>query len=344
MRFIQVGVGGFGKCWLDVMKRQTKARLVGLVDIREEGLREAAGHVGLAPAQCFRTLEEALKQVEADAVLCVTPPDYHRATVVTALQAGLRVITEKPLAGTPEDCRAILLASAETGRTCTVSQNYRYLPAPWTMAALVRSGVIGEVGQIRVDFYKGVGFSGFRQEMDYPLLTDMSIHHFDILRFLTGSDAVAVSGQAWNPPWSHYRGDCSSSLVFKMGNGARAVYNASWCAQGDFCDWVGNWQIEGSKGTLVYRSGELELLTVGEGYQVRERKALPLTPPALQGQDYVLDDFLAVAERGERPATDVIDNIRSVSMVHAAVRAVQTGCEQPVLDAQTGALLKKCGA
>ena len=50
--------------------------------------------------------------------------------------------------------------------------------------------------------------------MPFPVIIDMSIHHFDLIRFVTGLEAVKVSGAAWNPPWSNYKGDCSTSVVF----------------------------------------------------------------------------------------------------------------------------------
>jgi len=341
MRFIQVGVGGFGRCWVNVLKQSRQAKVVGMVDISDKALDEACQTGGYGRDICFTSLREALSKVEADAVVVVTPPAVHRQDVVSALKAGLHVISEKPMADSLADCKAMLQAAAKARRTYVVSQNYRYSEPTWTLAKLVRSGRLGAVGQVKVDFYKGVDFrGGFRHEMPYPLIIDMSIHHFDLMRFITGLDAESVQGAAWNPPWSNYKGDCSSTALFEMTGGARILYNASWCAKGDFCSWNGNWQIECEKGTVVYRDNQIQVLEAPKLYRVRKVKPVPFVKPPRLGQAYVLNEFIRCVKAGQRPATDVYDNIRSISMVFATVKAMQTGKKVPVLDPSVRQMLK----
>ncbi len=326
MRFVQVGVGGFGKGWVRRLTECEHVDLVGLVDVSSEALAGAREVSGCGSDACFDSLAAALASVQADALLCVTPPEYHREPVIEAMEAGLDVISEKPMALCPEDCRAMVDAAERTGRTYVVSQNYRYKAETWTLAQLVKEGRVGEIGQVKIDFYLGHDFhGGFRHSMDYPLLIDMSIHHFDLIRFITGLDAVTVRGEAWNPKWSNYAGDCSSSVIFEMSNGARVIYNASWCAKGQFSNWDGNWQIEGSKGTIVYEGGEIELYAVPDLYTVTEKQNVTKVAPERTAQDYVLHDFMEAVAGRSRAATDALDNINSISMVFAAVDAVRTG-------------------
>ncbi len=326
MRFIQVGVGGFGRNWVKALKAEPRAKVVGLVDPNPAALAEACAAGGYDRGICFATLDEALARAKAEAVVCVTPPRLHRQILEQAMHAGLHTITEKPLADELADCQAICAAARKTKRVCAVSQNYRYAPATWTLAKLIREGAIGRIGQVTVEFFKGVDFGGgFRHEMPYPVLIDMSIHHFDLLRFITGLDAIRAWGQAWNPFWSNYRGDCSSSVVFELTGGVRAVYNASWCAKGDFCDWNGNWRIEGERGTLVYQLGKITLHRVPELYKVASTEEVTPVEPPRPGQAQVLDDFLAAIAEGRQPATSCFDNLGSVGMVFAAVAAVSSG-------------------
>ena len=341
MRFIQVGVGGFGRVWLQALANNRDARLTALVDVNPAALDIACETVGLRRDQGYASLADALARHDAEAVVCVTPPEHHRAVIVEALEAGLHVISEKPMAAGLADCRAILRAARKSGRLCAVSQNYRYRPPTWTLAKTVGKGTVGEIGQVRVDFYKGHDFGGgFRHEMDYPVLVDMAIHHFDLLRFITGLDAVAVRGTAWNPPWSNYRGDCSSSVVFEMSNGTRAVYNASWCAKGDYCSWDGDWLIEGSRGALTYRGDTITLNVAPDLYTVKRSRPVRARTMRRTGQAYVLAEFMKAVRNGSPFPTDVRDNIRSVAMVFAAVKAVRTGRRVPVLDTATAKLLE----
>lgn len=340
-RFIHVGVGGFGRVWVNVLKSSKAAEVVALVDVREDALRAACEAGGYDAKICFNSLKDALKKVKADAIVTSTPPAFHKHDVCCAMEAGLDAITEKPMSDRMESCRAILKTAIETGRFCVVSQNYRYSQAMATVAKLVRSGRLGKVGQVKLDFYKGVDFhGGFRHEMPYPVIIDMAIHHFDLIRYITGLNAVTVSGTAWNPPWSNYKGDCSSSAVFEMNNGARVLYNASWCAKGDFCDWNGNWQIEGEKGTLIYQKGEIRLLSAPRLYTVKKEEIVYPLPLKVQGQAHILQDFLRSVSLRKAAPTDVRDNIHSVAMVFAAVRAMETGRRVDVLDESLKAILK----
>jgi len=342
MKFIHIGVGGFGQCWVRVLKENKDAEVVGLVDVNEEALRKTCEIGGYSNDICFRSLEDAIKSVKADAVVSSTPPAFHKHDVITAMKAGLDVISEKPMADSMASCKAMLKAAKETGRMYVVSQNYRYSAPMWTLANVVRSGKLGAIGQVKMDFFLGVNFGGgFRHEMPFPVIIDMSIHHFDLIRFVTGLDAVKVSGSAWNPPWSNYKGDCSSTALFEMNNGARVLYNASWCAKGSFCDWNANWQIECEKGTVTYRNGEIRVLHVPELYSLEKTEILQHTQPPLTAQHYVLDEFIRCVKTRKQPNTVAKDNIRSVAMVFAAVKAMETGRKVDVLDSQTLALLKK---
>ena len=342
MKFIHVGVGGFGQCWVRVLKENKDAEVVALVDVKEEALKAACEVGGYSTDICFKSLEEALKKVEADAVVSSTPPAFHKHDVVTAMKAGLDVISEKPMSDSMAACKAMLKTTVETGRIYVVSQNYRYAPPMWTLAEIVRSGRLGAIGQVKMDFFMGVDFGGgFRHDMPFPVIIDMSIHHFDLIRFVTGLDAVNVSGSAWNPPWSNYKGDCSSTALFEMNNGARILYNASWCAKGGFCDWNGNWQIECEKGTVTYQNGEIRVLDVPKLYKVEKTEIVSHVSPPKIAQHYILDEFMRCVKARKRPNTEARDNIRSVGMVFATVKAMETGKKAEVLDAETMALLKK---
>ena len=66
-----------------------------------------------------------------------------------------------------------------------------------------------------------------------------------------------------------------------------------------------------------------------------------MTPPPLTAQNYVLDEFIRCAKKRTQPRTAARDNIRSVAMVFAAVKAMTTGRTVDVLDKETRALTKK---
>lgn len=332
MKVIQAGVGGFGRYWVEHLTAFPGIELAALVDTDPAALAVAGKLSGVPAAAHFGSVEEALAAVPAELFVCITPPAMHRAHVTAAVAAGLDVIVEKPAALTLEDAQAMAEAAAEHGRLVSVAQNYRYRPATWTMHRLVREGALGALGQVRLDFYKGWHFdeSNFRRQMPDVLLGDMAIHHFDLLRFISGQNALTVHGRSWNPSWSDNAGDTSANLTFTLQNGARFVYSASWAAQGDFADWNGNWLIEGSGGSVTYSMGEMAQYRALGDYQVERVPDLYVSGPTITDQAYVIGDMLAARQEGRPPRTSIQDNLNSLAMVLCAIEATRTGQETAV--------------
>ena len=79
----------------------------------------------------------------------------------------------------------------------------------------------------------------------------MAIHHFDLARYFTGLDAVAVYAHEFNPQGSWYEGDVAATCIFEMSNGAIFTYRGSWCAEGCHTSWNGDWRFIGINGTLL---------------------------------------------------------------------------------------------
>src|SRR2546421_180569 len=68
----------------------------------------------------------------------------HRAVEVPCLEAGLHVLSEKPLAATPSDARAIVDAARKHRRVLAVMYQYRQRPAVRKAKALLDSGAVGD--------------------------------------------------------------------------------------------------------------------------------------------------------------------------------------------------------
>ena len=100
----------------------------GFVEVNAKIAAAQTAKYGLDGGKIFRTLDEALAAVEADGVINVTPPQFHREVSLTALEAGVPVLSEKPLADTRESAQDIVDAANRTGVLHMVAQNYRYQP------------------------------------------------------------------------------------------------------------------------------------------------------------------------------------------------------------------------
>lgn len=326
MRVIQVGIGGMGNAWLNAVLSSPEVQYAAFVEINPAIAAEQAERHKLDRALIFPTLAEAIDAARAAfpgeplGVIDVTPPAFHQSISTTALEAGIPVLSEKPLANTFEAATAIARKADETGVLHMVAQNYRYSVPAQTLKRVLDEGALGVVGAVSVDFFKGPHFGGFREQMPYPLIIDMSIHHFDMLRFFLGDNPVSVYGRSWNPPWSWFRGDASAAVSLQFAGGVVAAYNGSWCSNGTETPWNGNWRFECERGSILLREDVV---------YTQRRDEAPVPVPAVEmprvAQSYLLHEFYEAATTGKRPATTAQDNLKSLAIVFDVVESFTSG-------------------
>jgi predicted dehydrogenase len=123
-----LGAGAMGSHWIrDVWQPfGDRMEFAGLVDPNPAALHEAGDWLGLPPAACFAGAREAFAKVDADFCCIVTPPAQHREAVELACARGMDILSEKPIADTPEACAAIARVVKAAGVRMMVTQNYRY--------------------------------------------------------------------------------------------------------------------------------------------------------------------------------------------------------------------------
>jgi predicted dehydrogenase len=329
-RILQVGVGGFGATWLRALERLGEEVQIGaLVDLDPVALEQAAALTRVDLDRCYTDLDVALAAAELDVALVVVPPEAHRAVATRCLEAGLPTLVEKPLAGTPQDCEALVAAADRNGRELAVSQNYRYRPVIETARRVLASGRLGPIGQARVEFRLHHDFRGtFRESMEHPLLLDMAVHHFDLVRFVCGLEPRSVAARTWNPPWSQFAGDACAACVFEMQTGARVLYDGCWHPRSQSTDWNCRWLVDCERGVLTL---DRDRVCIAEGADPHrppaagDEREVPLVELAHGDQAAVLLDFVAAVRAGRPAPTTAADNLRSLEMVFAAVEAAACG-------------------
>lgn len=337
-RIIQVGVGGYGRTWLDTVEQAgDRVEYAALVDVDEPTLHAAAERVGLDRRHCYPTLVAALAAVEADSLLCVVPPAHHEAVIIPALDAGLHVLSEKPIAETMEGSRRIVAHAARARGTFMVSQKGRFHPWVRRFRASVESGEVGRISHLTLHYRAPLfrwGASGFRHTMDDPLLVEMSIHHFDLIRALLGRDPIDVTGFSWNTDWSDFRGDVAATLRFTMAGGLPVIYEGYCRSSGDLTSWYGDIRAEGERGTvtMVYPSLYIASRGANQLHVAAPRRDLMRVGDLQDGQALSFGEFLDATDAGRRPESVGDENLISVAMVFAAADACRTGTTRRIAD------------
>ncbi len=322
IRVIQAGFGGWGRGWSDIILRgEQDVQLVAGVDIDPaalQGVRERN-------IPCFSQLEEALS-VEADVVLVATSLTGHVPLIQLALEHGKHVLTEKPFAPSLQEARRLVDLARERGRVLMVSQNYRYSSVVQAVTELVSSGVLGKVDAVSIDFRRQLNSESKNHHTWQPLLANLAVHHFDLVRKVLGQEALRIDCHAWNPPWSNYSDPASAYAVIQCSGGTVVSYRGSCVSMGAETPWGGEWRMECAGGEIAWCSGGSDHITVtpaGEApYDV------PLPELTYGGRRGCLYAFLQAIRDGREPETSGRDNLRTLALVMAAVASASTGQPQ----------------
>src|SRR5437899_2207879 len=97
LRGILVGLGGRGSHWYHAVRNHPETEYVADVEAAEPNRTRAIERWGLPAGRIYASLDEAVGKVDADFVMDVTPPSVHEAIALTAFNAGLHIIGEKPI-------------------------------------------------------------------------------------------------------------------------------------------------------------------------------------------------------------------------------------------------------
>ena len=316
LRVVVVGAGLMGRAWLGTVAASEEVELVGIVDLDLVAARAAAEAFGRPDLPVGPEAVALAKETGAEAVIDVTVPKAHHPVTTAALFAGLPVLGEKPVAEDVAQALSLAAAAEVTGELFMVSQSRRWNPQLSSLQAMTRQ--LGAVGTVATEFFRGPHFGGFRDEMDHPLLVDMAIHAFDSARFLLDAEPVAAYCQAYNPSWSWYAGDAAATAIFEMTNGARYVFNGSWCAPGAETSWNGAWRVSGERGTALWSGDDEPVLDTESGEVLPE-------PEPWSGIGGALQVFVRALRTGELPSGEVHENVMSLAMVEAAVESARSG-------------------
>jgi predicted dehydrogenase len=331
-------MGGWGQDWRqNVLSQGADVDVVASVDADADMLALACQRLDLPKDRCFDSLQAALDAADADAVLITASLPAHVPVALAALAAGKHVLLEKPFAPSLAEARQVVAAAEERGRILMLSQNYRFFPAPRVVAGLVREGTLGAVGAVSIDFRRYANDApreGHRHYMlVHPLLMDMAIHHFDLLRMVLGQEPREVDCRAYNPPWSNFRDPAAAAATITFGDGLIVSYRGSWVSPGPVTPWAGEWRIECELGEITWTSRESRD-TLAERVAVRKlgkaARRVKLPELAAIGRAGALAAFARAIESGERPESSGRDNLGSVAFMHAMIESAASGLPVPV--------------
>lgn len=213
LRIAVLGCGRIGTMHADLLDAQVEKTSVPVVfDVNAEAANAAASKVG---ARAASSLEEAVGSDDVDAVAICTNTDNHVDAVVAAAAAGKTIFCEKPMSLDVAEVDRALAAVEAAGVELQIGFNRRFDPSHRAVADAVAHGAVGDVhlcnitsrdpGPPPVEYIKTSG----------GIFCDMTIHDFDMARYVTGSDVVDVfaKGAVRVDPAIGEAGDIDTAVV-----------------------------------------------------------------------------------------------------------------------------------
>jgi len=308
-----IGAGAMGRKHLAVLAADPRVAVVAVVDSLESAAREAAMKAGARP---YRTLGE-MADAGADAVFVALPNVHHAAVVLEALDRGLHVFAEKPMATSIADARRIAARVKAGDRVYQMGFNRRWSPAYRYLKQQIDRGFVPFSANVKINdgdmltptWYTNVAVSG-------GFMYDTAVHLIDMIAWLVGPvERVAALGRR-----SCYPDNDDIALLLRC-RGNRPVTlttcgHASWSAPQERVELYGDHSL------LATEDLDRVRLTTREAPQAPWEQLPSADPLALWG--YVAQDrtFIDACLGVAGPPVTVEDAFHSIAVLDAAYTSI----------------------
>jgi predicted dehydrogenase len=195
---LRIGLMGCGRIassiHLPILAGMREVAVTALADTDVSRRQEAARRV--REAACFADFADVLSATELDGVIITLPNDLHVRAATAALQRGLHVYLEKPLAPDLLGGREVLTAWRAAGTVGMVGYNYRFLPSYQRAHDLIESGYIGPLVALRSVFCtsrRAVPDWKQRRDRGGGALLDLASHQLELAAWLVGKPPLSVT-------------------------------------------------------------------------------------------------------------------------------------------------------
>ncbi|MDD4080870.1 MAG: inositol 2-dehydrogenase [Eubacteriales bacterium] len=224
-----IGAGRIGKLHANnVVNRIPRANLVAVSDVNLEAARELTDSLGVKDA--YQDYHDILKRPDVDAVLICAPTDLHSPISIEAAHAGKHIFCEKPIDHDLAKIEAVLEAVRKAGVKYQVGFNRRFDRNFKKVRDRVQAGDVGEVHIVKVTSRDPAPPPAEYVQASGGIFVDMTIHDFDMVRYLTGSEVeeVSVFGAVLVDPAIGEAGDVDTCIInLRFKNGALGVIDNS---------------------------------------------------------------------------------------------------------------------
>lgn len=343
LSIILVGTGNQGEAWcrefLPPNEADGTVTVVAAVDPDPDARERGRELLDLPPERCYASAADAAAARDADALALVVPPGVREPLVDLAVDRGLDLLCEKPLADTLEAAARIVRKTEDAGLKVGVTMTQRYRRDVTTLRRRVESGDYGPVDNLYCRYAVNArSYGTWKPERLYdverhPMLVEGAIHHLDLLADLAGDRIRTAFCNAWNPPYSEFAGDPNATVHLVTEGGTSVTYEGLNTAAATFNGWGSEHvRVDCADATLALDGGELRAFSyrrdaedfVGNA-RFEDGDPMALDDREKWGNAWLVEQFAEWCAGGDPMATDARDNLRSMAAVSGAIASAETG-------------------
>jgi len=313
------GLGSMGRNHLRVLTGLPGCRLVAVGDPVEAALE---GAVAASGARGYADPVAMARDAEIDALVIAAPTTAHVALALAAIERGIPVLVEKPLAGTVEEAMRIVEASRRSGVPVQVGHVERFNPAVLELGRLLEAGWLSSVYAI-ASRRSGPFPARIR---DVGVTVDLATHDVDILSWVAGERPERVYAELAQRLHATHEDLLFGLLHFP--SGATGMLDVNWLTPAKRRQLI----VTGEEGMfeLDYLT---QRLTFTKGADIAHPTLIRGYAPTFEGDvaDVPVDRteplaaellaFLGVVRDGGRPVVDVEDGLWAVAIANALLEA-----------------------
>jgi len=318
LRLGLAGLGSMGRNHLRVISNHPETSLVAIADTDPAALDAAAAQTG---AKGFADPLAMIAETELDGVVIAAPTTAHVALALAAIDRGVTLLVEKPLAATVEDGLTIVAAARKRGVRVQVGHVERYNPAVLEMGRLLRAGWLSTIYAITS---RRAGPFPARIR-DVGVTVDLGTHDVDMLSWIAGERPVRVYAETAQRLHASHEDLTFGLLHFP--SGATGFLDVDWLTPVKRRSLVavgeeGMFELDYLTQRLTFTRSNVERPQMIGGYattfsgDVAEIPIQNVEPLRAQ-----LDEFVRVLRTGERPYVDGEDGLWAVAMANALLTA-----------------------
>ncbi len=317
-----IGCGGIMHWHVSNYQAIKQAEIAALTDTNKAHMGEMVQkHPELQGRPQFSDYRKMIEKVELDGVVIATPHSLHFEQIMTCLDHGLHVITEKPMACRVDHAKQIIKQAEKTGKVVMISYQRHFSPAFRLAKKLIAEGKLGKLTFVTAlqaqDWLRGTK-GAWRQVPALSCggqLNDSGSHLVDIILWVTGLQPESVFARINN------RGskvDILSALTLKFKGGAIGTMSVV----GDAPGWWEDITFYGEESALYVRDGKLFYSHRGKKQWSSELKELTANSKYDNNFD---KNFVDSILGKDEPQTPPICGLRVIQLTEAAWESGRTG-------------------